>query len=441
VSARVDLDRRIVMKRRVVFFIALVALAAVTASSAGAGKKDQPYKGVSLTMWAPATGFLPLGFDQLVKDYEASSGATVDVVNFPAPFEQNVLAKLATGARPDLLWWDSAGNWLIQLNPAVNMRPLDDESFVKRAIPNVLTKSVSYNGHIYGALYETPQMDGLYYNKQVFAKLKLKVPQNYSQLLSTCNQIKQKAPGVTPVFEAGGDVWPLQVFTFEMWNSAIKKDPNLITKLNQNKVHFTDPVFVDGMKSMLALSKAGCHNSNLLTAKYTDEQKALMTGKAAMIFMGSWVTPALIGSYGLAKVNANVGFACFSKTSALCSWQSAQGLFLPKTGDSQREGAALDFLRYSTGPGYAQLIKTDRKFPLLSGAPIPTGVAKVDVAAYNAFKNNSVPQYQQTLLATYGPFETFVQEMLAGKLTPLQVGQHLQQEFNKSAKLIGLPGF
>jgi hypothetical protein len=87
------------------------------------------------------------------------------------------------------------------------------------------------------------------------------------------------------------------------------------------------------------------------------------------------------------------------------------------------------------------LIKADRKFPIFKGAPLPANAAKVDVAAYQAFKTNSVPQYQQTLLATYGPFETFLQEMIAGKLSPQQVGEKLQTEFGKSARLIGLPGF
>ena len=44
-------------------------------------------------------------------------GVKIQLQNIPLPFEQNVLAKWATGVRPDLLLWHGIGNWLVQLNP------------------------------------------------------------------------------------------------------------------------------------------------------------------------------------------------------------------------------------------------------------------------------------------------------------------------------------
>ena len=43
---------------------------------------------------------------------------------------------------------------------------------------------------------------------------------------------------------------------------------------------------------------------------------------------------------------------------------------LPKTGDQAKEAAALDFVRYVTGPGYPGYIEASGTFPIVNGAGI-----------------------------------------------------------------------
>jgi hypothetical protein len=57
------------------------------------------------------------------------------------------------------------------------------------------------------------------------------------------------------------------------------------------------------------------------------------------------------------------------------------------------------------------------------------------------FLKDSVPQYEQSLQANYGPLQDNIQAMLAGKLTALQVGTKMEQDFVTSAQEAGLPGF
>ena len=52
-----------------------------------------------------------------------------------------------------------------------------------------------------------------------------------------------------------------------------------------------------------------------------------------------------------------------------------------------------------------------------------------------------MPQFQQTLEAAYGPFETYLNEMIAGTKTPQEVGDALDEQFTLSAQDLGLPGF
>jgi raffinose/stachyose/melibiose transport system substrate-binding protein len=429
------------MRRRVLLALSVLALAGATAATAALAASTSR-KAITLKVWVAAQGYYKPTQHQLQR-FTKSTGIKLDIQVFPNPFEQNVLAKWATGDRPDILFFHAIGNWLVQLNPSKNLVPLDDEPFVKRTIPGLLPKAGSYQGHNYAAVINYPFIDGLYYNRRVFAKYDLKVPHNYVQVVQICKQLQQKAPDVAPIYMGGGDQWPLQVFAFMMWNDAIKNNAGLIAGLNTHKVKFTNPPFVWGIQAEKNLQTMGCLNKDILTATFEGEQKNLNGGKAAMVFQGSWIVQGLIDSYGIGAVNQKIGFAGVSRSTDVVSWQTVGvgNLYIPKTGNAEKEAAAKKFIDFATGPDYRLYLAESHQFPVLKGFPNPKGIARPLVEANKLFRSDSVPQFQQTLQAAYGPFETFLQSMIAGKTTAKGVAQNLQQEFEKSAKQIGLKGF
>src|SRR5579859_6987088 len=314
----------------------------------------QPVKAAgatTLTVWVPPV-FADAKKQELV-DYGTAHNIIMDILVFPNPFEQNLLAKWAAGDRPDLLYWHGIGNWLVQLNPTDNLQDLSSQAFVGRTLPGLLDKSTTFQGKIYGALVGYPYLDGVFYNKQVFAKNNLTIPKSYADLLTLCSTLQKAAPDVAPIYPGGGDHWPLQVLAFMMWNDdLIAKD--LMAKVNTNAAKFTDPVFVAGVAKQKELLDKGCYNKDILTAKFTDEQTALMTGKAAMVFQGTWLVGSLLDGYGLQKVNDTVGFFGLSTNSNVVSWQTTAGaaVYAPKTSDATKQAAAVDFINWATGDGY-----------------------------------------------------------------------------------------
>jgi raffinose/stachyose/melibiose transport system substrate-binding protein len=162
-----------------------------------------------------------------------------------------------------------------------------------------------------------------------------------------------------------------------------------------------------------------------------------------MVFQGTWFVQGVLDSYGLKKVNSTVGFAGVSRSTGVASWQTVGvgNLYIPNTGNTDREAAAKKFIDFATGPDYRKYLAESHQFPVLRGFAKPAGVARPLEQANRLFLGDSVPQYQQTLQAAYGPFETFLQEMIAGKKTAKDVAKNLQDEFEKSAKQVGLPGF
>ena len=229
-----------------------------------------------------------------------------------------------------------------------------------------------------------------------------------------------------------------------MWNDALKADPDLIGKVNRNEASFADPVFVDGIAKLKELQDKGCLNQDVLSSTFADQQQALIDGTAAMVFQGSWMVDSMKDSYGVPALDENVGFFGLSTDSDVTSWQTVGtgSVYAPITGDAAKEAAARDFIDWATGDGYQTFLDDSKQFPIITGYERAGGRARRSRSRpTRPFLANSVPQFQQTLEAAYGAFETFLSEMIAGTKTPQQVGDALDEQFNLSAKDLGLPGF
>jgi raffinose/stachyose/melibiose transport system substrate-binding protein len=417
-------------------FLAVAAAMAILVASLPVAAQSS----VTLTAWIPPV--FPDSQKKLLDDYAAATGNTIEVEVFPVPFEQALLTKWATGERPDILFFHAIGNWIVQLDPPTNLQDLSDEPFVERTVPGILEQSGSHGGRIYASVINYPYLNGVFYNKPLFERLNLQIPTNYEELLTLCATIRELAPDVAPIYTGGGDQWPLQVPVFMMWNSDLR-DSDIIDRINRNEATFADPVFVDGIARLTDLQERGCLNDDILTATFEGEQRNLMEGSAAMVFQGSWIVGALLDAYGAEALDETVGFFGLSSRDVVVSWQTvgAGAVYAPITGDPEREAAARGFIDWVTGDGFATYLEDSRQFPILQGYEAPADVPTVLVEANEAFLESNVPAFSQTLQAAYGPFETFLQEMVAGQKTAQDVGDALAAEFARSARDLGLPGF
>jgi raffinose/stachyose/melibiose transport system substrate-binding protein len=405
--------------------------------------------GQSLTMWAPLPEFSTPGFDNLISRFDKLTGNKISVATIPLPFESSILAKFATGVRPDILIFDAIGNWIFALDPTRSLLPLDGMSFINKTIPQFIKVGDEFDGHVWAATLSFPMIDGMYYNNGDFARAGIPVPNNYAGVLNACSVLKSKDPGVAPIYVAaeGTDDWTDQIFPFMMWNNALKTNSSIIPNIDRNKGSFASRTFVSGFAELRALQNKGCLNSDPLSGTYVDQLKALETGQAAMIFQLSLVVPALVTDYGAAAVNKNVGFTCVSQLTGVCSWQStasAENIFVPNTGNTAKEKVAKQFIQYATTVGYPTFVAESQTYPALQGYTKYVDTKAIPLPqreAYAMFLKDSIPGYAQGLLANYGPLQDNIQAMLDGKLTAQQVGSKMEQDFVTSAQEAGLPGF
>jgi raffinose/stachyose/melibiose transport system substrate-binding protein len=423
---------------------ALAACGSPTASTSGSGSgsalpshsASSNLKGVTLTVWESSS--VTPGYKALFTAFEQATGAKINEVVFPDPFESNLLTKWATGARPDLMVFQSATDFVQQLNPAKNLFDLTSQPYIAKELFNQNQYATVVNGRNYGLSLETPSVFGLWYNKKILAADKLTAPTTFAQLVSVCQTIKKDNPGVSPLYDVGGDQWPTQILPFMLWTDALKG--GLQDKLNTNQAKWTDPAIVSSLVNYQTLMNDGCFNSNQKTGTYAEQESDFETGKTAMITQGTWVSPDLIKAMGVTKLNEQVGWQALSTSTATAAYSTTFSVQAPKTGNTTQGSAALSFLDYASGPAYQTFVDTNDQAPALSGFTTPKNLPSALLTAYQALEGQGT-SYPQLFVASYGPFITYLSEMINGSATPAQVAAKLQQQWVKSAQAIGVTGF
>jgi len=391
--------------------------------------------GVTITVWEANT--LQPQYKDLFAAFEKKTGAKIDEVVFPDPFESNLLTKWATGERPDVLIFQGAAIWLNKLQAEKNLVDLSSLPGVALEKFGLADAAGAENGKTYGLNIEYPTLYGLWYNKKVMSDLKTDLPQGFDDLAKTCDAAK--AAGVSLTYEAGGDKWPLQIMPFLLW--AGEKDATFAEKLNTNKAEWTDPKITTAFSQYLKLRDQGCFNSDYKVGTYTGEQTALTTGSTAMVAQGSFMIPDLLKQLGQKKLDETVGFAPFSAGGPLVQWQPNFAFYLPKNKDSVKLNAAASLLNFASGPAYQDFINTAGTPSALEGFETPSTVPQAIQDADAAFAKQSVGNFQTYMKADYGDFPTIMSQILVGQITPEEAGKQMQATWVKTAKVAGLAGF
>ncbi|WP_432974811.1 ABC transporter substrate-binding protein [Dactylosporangium sp. CA-233914] len=378
------------------------------------------------------------------KNFEKAFGVKVNLVEITADgLENQVQTRWASGDRPDLLEYH-ATSLFWALNPAKNIIEMSNMPYVKRS--GALYKTAgSLDSKIYAAITVGPGLFGMYYNKKVLAEAGLSAPKTFADLEQICATLKQKAPGVAPIYEAGGSQWPTQIQIL-MNLAGAEKDRNYSGEILAKKATLDDPAgpFVAALTQYKKLQSMGCFNTDATTAKSEPSFKALADGAAAFLPQSTSSLPSLTAVYGgdIAKTSAAIGWASPSANSTTSAWSpSFNGTwYVPKTGNADRESTALAFIQWITTDGYQNYLTETKRFPALSGAQAatPTGIEEDFARAYASDKALAV---NANLVGFSAQFPTLMSGLLSGQYTPAQTGQLAQKALEQGAKSAKLTGW
>jgi raffinose/stachyose/melibiose transport system substrate-binding protein len=392
--------------------------------------------GVKLTIWAAQnSNTVP---KKVIASFQQATGATVQVVTIPDPYEQSIETKVATGDRPDIAFWQPTASMLTTINARNNLQPLTDAPWLSKLSPDLRDMTGILDGTRYAALITSPAVEGVYYNKTVFAANGVTdIPKNFDDMVALAGRLNAK--GVTPFYEMGADRWATQWWVQVQLADAAKN--GLWDRVNTGKEKFTDPTVLGAITRYKKLIGDGLFNTDIKTATFEDQGKALLAGRAAMVLQVDSYFGELQAMADTATLDQKIGFFPIAPSGNVGTFipDQSNALVAFKTGDAKRESAARQLLAYWMGPGYADFLTDRNTVSLETTAPNPAGVPKALLAVHAALPT-SVGSMQALAVANPDLYINLA-DMIQGTMSPEQVAKATQDQFAQLAKAAGAPGF
>jgi len=407
-----------------------------TTTAAAWPAENASLKGVELTIWGGNGASTTM--DGVVSGFEKLTGATVKVVAIPDPYEQNIQTKVATGDKPDLAFWQPTASMLTAINAKTNLQPLDGAPWIDKYAGNLKDITGLLDAKRYAALITTPAVEGVYYNKEIFAAAGITAtPTNWDEFIADARKLK--AQGVTPFYEMGGDRWATQWWVQVQLADAAKA--GLWDKVNANTEKFTDPTIMKAITTYDGLIKEGLFNSDIKTATLADQAAAMLSGKAAMVLQVNNFFNTMQATSTTDELNTKVGFFPISPTGNVGTFipDQTNALVAFKTGDAKREAGARQLMSYMLGSGYSNFVNAQHTVSLQTAVPTPATVPDALTAVADSLAD-SVGSMQALAVANPDLYINLA-DMIQGTKTPEQVAQTTQDQFAQLAKAQGAKGF
>jgi len=392
--------------------------------------------GITLTIWAAQnSNTVP---DAVIAGFTKATGAEVEVVTIPDPYEQGVQTKVATGDMPDLAFWQPTASMLAALNAPTNLQPLDGAPWIDELTPELQDITGILDDTRYAALITSPAVEGVYYNKEVFGANGITgLPTDWASFIETARTLD--AAGQTPFFEMGGDRWATQWWVQVQLADAATD--GLWDRVNANEESFTDETILGAIQSYKDLIDEGLFNEDIATATFEDQGDALLSGDAAMVVQVNSFFGQLQAKAEPDELNEKIGFFPISPSGNVGTFipDQSNALVAFKTGDADREAAARQLLSYWMGEGYEDFIADRDTVSLKADVASPETVpqALLDV---HASLSDSVGSMQALAVANPDLY-IFLADMIQGTTTPEAVAQQTQDQFAQLAQAQGIDGF
>ena len=227
-------------------------------------------------------------FQKLVDEFQKQNAAIKVTVNTTAheQFKTLLGSWLTSKDAPDVVTW-FAGYRMQAFAAKGLLEPIDTVfpggSFEKE-FPAAFKLPASYEGKVY-FMPQSWYWWAVYYNKDVFAKLKLTPPKTWDEFLALCETVKKA--GVSPIAIGVKDAWPAGGW-FDYMNTAANGGP-FHQQLTMGKVSYTDPKVKQTFGYIAELAKKGYFIRNATSYSWQEAANLLFEGKAAMYLMGQFI--------------------------------------------------------------------------------------------------------------------------------------------------------
>ena len=281
-------------------------------SSSGAG--DSGSGKTALTLWHHQTagegpGLIQQAVDRFEADHPNVSVEVVPINN--DAYKTKIKVAIGAGNAPCVFpsWGGGTLREYVKARQVADLTPYMLRDNYRDRFMDASFSQITFDGKVYGVPVENTALAVIFYNKAIFRKYSLAIPETYDDLLGTIRALKQN--GVAPFALANKPKWPGSMF-FMYLVDRLAGPETFAKAAARDGATFEDPVFVEAGRRVQALVKAGAFQEGFNGLDYDPggTRALLYSGKAAMELMGTWELGAIHGE-NLDFYNNNLGFFPF----------------------------------------------------------------------------------------------------------------------------------
>lgn len=206
---------------------------------------------------------------------------------------QTVNTAISSGTGPDIIFYDAGAGYAGVLAEAGLLTPLDEFAaqygWTDRIAPSSL-EATSINGQLYGMPLQI-DLIGMFYNKTLIDQEGLTVPTTMGDVLTFCQQAKEK--GYIPLAFTNNPGW--QGFhQFSMVANNMIGPEGMQKLLFNNEGRWDSPEITQAIQSYFVdMRDAGCFSDDVNALTNDDAVALFQSGQALMYPTGSWMVSDL----------------------------------------------------------------------------------------------------------------------------------------------------
>lgn len=283
-----------------------------------------------------------------------------------------------------------------------------------------------FNGQLSGMPMDISGI-GIYYNKQMFAKYKIKVPKTFAQLETAMKILK--ANGITPISTAGKNGWLVMRI-----NEALLEHfagPQLHDKLASLETSWNDPRVVKMYAKFKEWNEKGYFPQGFITLDPNGDKLALYADQAAMVVRESAFDTTVTIDKQDNKKYGWFPFPTDQKPIRISSY--VHMLQFSKKSSPAAQAAALKFAEFFYSDTEIRKYVNGYNYPLaLNSAKPPIEVPNVPAIAQTLNKNGSWLISDQALpQEIINCFFQTQDAVIIGSMTPEQAAKAMAEETAK----------
>jgi raffinose/stachyose/melibiose transport system substrate-binding protein len=375
--------------------------------------------------------------DVVAKTQEENKGLTfkLEGIDEIVNRDQKLKAEMAAGNPPDIfeVFGGADLNLYVKANRMLDLTPIIDELGLKDKFASL--DEFTVDGKVYGLPFGG-YSEAIFYNKKIFSELGLEIPTTWAQLLEVSEKIK--AAGYTPFGLAAKDGWVNGM----LWNTVMERNVGIdaFSKVVSGEAKWTDENFVKGFASYAELVNKDFFTKGALGLAYADQGAQLLSGKAAMVFTGTWDANRFsddeagdlkgqIGYFAFPSIDGGAG----DQTSINASYSNGFG-FSANLDEDQVAAAKKFIANFYTEEVQKRTLVEDKLLPSmklsdLSGVdPLTTEILTVMADASSSWK-----AYDAIVQPAVGAdVNVGIQELIGKVSTPEKVAAKIQASQDKA---------